>query len=68
MWDVRSTVLWFWREWVGRLGEHTAKTGGFALFIPWLETQGYQIGHSAGVFEEGCFTKDWILGGIKTTC
>jgi len=43
---------------------HAAKTGRFALFLPWVETHGYQIGHSAGVFEEGCFTKDWFSGGI----
>jgi len=46
------------------LGGHAAKTRRFALFLPWVETQGYQIGHSAGVFGEGCFTKDWFLGGI----
>jgi len=31
--DVRSTVLGFWREWVGRIGGHAAKTGRFALFF-----------------------------------
>jgi len=41
--------LGFWREWVGRSGGHAAKTGRFALFLPWVETQGYQIGQSAGV-------------------
>jgi len=56
--------LGFWREWVGRIGGQAAKTGRFALFLPWVETQGYQIGHSAGVFGEGCFAKDWFSGGI----
>jgi len=49
-----------WPYW-GACGQN----GGIcAVFLPWVETQGYQIGHSAGVFWEGRFAKGWFLGGI----